>query len=533
MSALELSRPERKSVSSLSTDSASECVSFHLTDLVEGLPADEVHKRALGARKILGRAQRALCFWLVEIEKRKLFKNFGCSSVFHYAETCLELSPATIYEFLRTGRELEKLPLIAKACAKGDIAPSKVREISRVATVETEEFWLKVGTSSSCRQVEKLVALTPKGGLPPAPDISKKDECAEKPGTLSAKKESEREEISQDRRVAPVAGDSADTGTSSGTEVYAPQPAERISPADNHSQSLLTAQGVGPSRYHCKLVVELESEQMELVQRAMEKARRETGRHERSALLEHILRAFLQGISSEEASSAPPYRVTLHSIPEANITWIEGAGGPRHVTPEKLEEALCDCEILDLRASGDIRVRKGHGNLPGKVTESPEESAKIIEEATAIPAGSTAISGNLAPKIRENCADIRCANACNSSDQHPQDFPTWGNAQMVEPARNETYGPHIRGRIPPSLRRKLLERDGCCSVPGCHNRVYIHLHHIKPVAKGGKNTAGNLCSTCWACHAAVHEGRLSVEGEAPNRLIWRNSKGEILKGSTG
>lgn len=79
----------------------------------------------------------------------------------------------TIYEFLRTGKELEKLPLLAEAFAEGRIAPSRVREISRVANTETEQFWLMVSTSSNCREVEKIVALTPKGGLPPTVSVSK------------------------------------------------------------------------------------------------------------------------------------------------------------------------------------------------------------------------------------------------------------------------------------------------------------------------------------------------------------------------
>jgi hypothetical protein len=48
--------------------------------LVSGLPPEEVHRRALEARRMLGRAQRALSFWLVEVERRELFRQFGCSS---------------------------------------------------------------------------------------------------------------------------------------------------------------------------------------------------------------------------------------------------------------------------------------------------------------------------------------------------------------------------------------------------------------------------------------------------------------------
>jgi len=131
MSVCELSLPEQTSTSSFSTDSASRCISLLSIDLVEGLPVEEVHRRALCARKTFAGAKRALCFWLREVEKRGLFREFGCSNTFHYAEVHLKLSLHTISELLRTGKEIERFPLLAEALAGGEISASKVREISR------------------------------------------------------------------------------------------------------------------------------------------------------------------------------------------------------------------------------------------------------------------------------------------------------------------------------------------------------------------------------------------------------------------
>lgn len=148
--------------------------------LTEGLPPREVHRRALAARKALGKVQSALSFWLLKVERRRIFELFGCSSVFSCAEQYLDLSPHTIAEHLRTGKELQHLPKLAEACARGEVAATKVREISRVATPETESAWLNVAAGSTCRRVEKLVAMTPKGGLPPTrtidPSASKKQD---------------------------------------------------------------------------------------------------------------------------------------------------------------------------------------------------------------------------------------------------------------------------------------------------------------------------------------------------------------------
>ncbi|MHC9543184.1 MAG: hypothetical protein AB9903_27045 [Vulcanimicrobiota bacterium] len=133
-------------------------------DLKQGLSSEEVHKRALAARKLYGKAEKALTFWIVEMDERKLYKDFGCSNVFQYASRYLSLGEHTIAELLRTGRALVRLPLLSEAIEKGQISSSHVREISRVATEETDQFWRDAARGKTVREVEKLVAFTPKGG---------------------------------------------------------------------------------------------------------------------------------------------------------------------------------------------------------------------------------------------------------------------------------------------------------------------------------------------------------------------------------
>ena len=41
------------------------------------LPSDEVHKRALAARNLYGKVQKALTFWIMEMDERKLYNDFG------------------------------------------------------------------------------------------------------------------------------------------------------------------------------------------------------------------------------------------------------------------------------------------------------------------------------------------------------------------------------------------------------------------------------------------------------------------------
>lgn len=67
------------------------------------------------------------------------------------------------------------------------------------------------------------------------------------------------------------------------------------------------------------------------------------------------------------------------------------------------------------------------------------------------------------------------------------------------------------------LREIVLKRDGHrCQVTGCPSRLELHIHHQKPVSKGGPHTLENLISLCDFHHA--------LEPEAGHERIWGNIK---------
>jgi 5-methylcytosine-specific restriction endonuclease McrA len=438
--------------------------------LEEGLPADAVHARALAARKHLAKAQRALSFWLVEIEERRLYRYFGCSSVFHYGELYLELASHTIAEYLRSGKEMARLPMLAEACEKGDISPSKIREISRVAVPETEKAWLDLARSSTYRQIERLVPLTPKGGLPPVAA------CAEQ---------------LKNSGVSIAVGGVPPDGPAPGSFPHDGDLGIKEN-AHAHVKEESDDECVGAVRYRSKIVLELENDRLAIIERALEKARQETGERDRGALLEHMARVFLDH-QVAKAGNVVPYRVTVHHLPERGAAWVEGSAGPLHVEQNFLEEALCDAEVLDL---GESPPRCGRESW-----NTPRHDEKLSQGATA----------------GEHERD------CGQQEEEARD-----------PARERDdlicHGPRLRRTIPAALRRQVLERDGHqCTAPGCGHRHYLSLHHLEPVAAGGRNRAGNLTTVCGRCHRALHWGRLSLEGEAPGELVWKDRNGRLLK----
>ena len=67
------------------------------------------------------------------------------------------LAPGAAREKVRVARALGTLPRLAAALVRGELSYSKVRELTRVATPETEERLLTVGRAGTTQHVERIV----------------------------------------------------------------------------------------------------------------------------------------------------------------------------------------------------------------------------------------------------------------------------------------------------------------------------------------------------------------------------------------
>jgi hypothetical protein len=90
----------------------------------------------------------------------------GCGSLFEYAERVVGLTPRQAEERLRVAKELEALPALDGALARGHTHFSVLREVSRVATPETEREWLEAMKGKTVGEIEKLVAGRARGDRP-------------------------------------------------------------------------------------------------------------------------------------------------------------------------------------------------------------------------------------------------------------------------------------------------------------------------------------------------------------------------------
>jgi hypothetical protein len=96
--------------------------------------------------------------WLLAALRLAAHVHLGFGSFAEYIERSFGYKPRSTQEKLRVAEALEELPILANALAVGTIHWSAARELTRVATRETEAEWLEVALGKSVRQLEELVA---------------------------------------------------------------------------------------------------------------------------------------------------------------------------------------------------------------------------------------------------------------------------------------------------------------------------------------------------------------------------------------
>src|ERR1700753_2912773 len=107
--------------------------------------------------------------WLREAERCQIWRELGMVSALDYLERVLGYSPRAAQERLRVARALGELPVLTDALAKGELAYSAVRELTRVGTPGTEGAWCEAARGKNLRQIEELVANRKPGDRPEDP----------------------------------------------------------------------------------------------------------------------------------------------------------------------------------------------------------------------------------------------------------------------------------------------------------------------------------------------------------------------------
>ncbi|RYZ05527.1 MAG: HNH endonuclease [Myxococcales bacterium] len=106
---------------------------------------------------------------LLSARQLEVHRHFGYGSFTEYVERLLGYAPRVTHDKLRVAEALQRLPETARGLQQGTVKYSHARELTRVATPETEEIWLKAASGRTVREVEKLVSGRRPGSLPGSP----------------------------------------------------------------------------------------------------------------------------------------------------------------------------------------------------------------------------------------------------------------------------------------------------------------------------------------------------------------------------
>jgi hypothetical protein len=100
------------------------------------------------------------CRWLElvgELDARGPWTQDGCGSCAEWLAWRCALTPRSAREHVRVARRIRELPLIHAGFASGELSYAKVRAVTRVASVESEQELLGLARHATAAQLEQIV----------------------------------------------------------------------------------------------------------------------------------------------------------------------------------------------------------------------------------------------------------------------------------------------------------------------------------------------------------------------------------------
>jgi hypothetical protein len=120
--------------------------------------------------------------------------------------------------------------------------------------------------------------------------------------------------------------------------------------------------------------------------------------------------------------------------------------------------------------------------------------------------------GPAAQVVVQQCPRCEAASVVTAGTRRRLD-PATAAAARCDAVERDARG-YNRAAVPPSVRRRVLDRDGWrCTTPGCSQARFLDVHHVVPRARGGSNRPDNLVTLCRRCHRAAHAEAICGAGE--------------------
>ena len=416
--------------------------------------------------RLCGMGERGLGFYLLDFTERGLYRKFGFSSTTQFALMRFQISPKKTHNLLRIARTIEELPLIDEAFAKGEVSWSSVRELTRVATRETEKEWLDFARGSTLRAIERAVSGVRRGERPP------KDAY----GLTRTKLKVVAELPIEDHAVWQAAFD-------------------RVAATRGEEMDASTALLVLAKSY---------------LERSLD--RTEAGVRKAFQVVYHRCESCGRAwIETGDGPAGVPADLVAEREKEAEVIRLEGNQENDTMVKAGMAAAMAKVGEAEARSAKVARTTR----VRGKSGDGP---AKNRDEGASEPKSSNVGARTDGTRFAGESSDI-------GSDPRGPRGPLVSAPNSPVVPKEKRDKPNT-----PSIRRRVLSRDGQrCAVPGCLNKGHLVGHHVLWRSHGGATEMENEIAICRSCHSLIHEGLLQVSGRSSEGLIWLDGNGEPLR----
>ncbi len=471
-------------------------------------------RRHMSANEVVGHLREAVhnmynaemsaCVWFSEILRRELYRTYGYASIHAFASEELDFTPNRIARYLRLIEDLRDLPRTRSALYSGRIEWTKVREIAKVASARNERSWLKCASRCSRRELEALVRRAKRKNDLAArqndqqPNLQALPLPSTQPGTQVARGE-QTPAASISVAGAPAGSPSASAGAVAPDGPPGDLSAAESSVPDGPSGDLGAAESSVPDGFLGSADVFGHGE----VQGSEELAA--------DGPVSVLLRLLPVEAAQFEALLAnarkqglfPPNTTKAQIVLQALHAFVASASRPRSIGTHApaVDERTTGTVTPDAFSPPEDDGIQSSDDNPGRV---PNRTDSLPSPGSPLPRG----TGSTPYQI----VIYKC-EACQKATVQTQLGPRRVGRPVLEAAHCDAVlikpGSRNRSSIPPSVRRKVMVRDGHrCRARGCQNTQFLEVHHIVPRDRGGSNHPDNLVVLCSICHRLWHEKNL-------------------------
>ena len=416
---------------------------------------------------------------IAEFDALEAWAGYGFRSCAHWLDWKCGIALGAARERVRIARALDGLPKINAAFEVGELSYSKVREMTRVATEENEEYLLMIAQYGTAQQLAKLV-----GSF----------------RTVCRYQDFEPDDKLRERLA----------------EEFETEQSEQISQEDER-QFTSYQDDEGMWVIHARLPAEEGGLLVKLI----------TALGDQIAVNHKDRGQALSGSCSSEASSSEASSVDSCAIDSCS-SGLSDKGVPAG-TSERVINAVDDSfSATDFDTDADLKVEP--------LTFPQRRADALVAIAEQFLAAESSNLGSLKLAGSERCQlmlHVHTGASLDGSLDASLDASLDGkwlghdaakclacDASLVVVEEDDVGNVLNIGRrsriIPAGMARALSVRDqGHCQFPGCCESHYVEGHHIQHWAEGGETKLDNLVTLCRYHHRELHRGHFFLSVKPP------------------